>query len=92
MSVSIASSLVAVNVYPDHRAHVASAVWPRAPIAFLDYWAIDRHLQEHDAGDVTYLVSLNPAQRSEIEEVIREIRHARPITPIIAYATVVDEL
>jgi AraC-like DNA-binding protein len=91
MSVSIASSLVAVNVFPEHRAPIASAVSPYAQIAFLDYWDIDRHLREDDHGDVTYLVSLHPSQRSQIEDVIREIRRARPITPIIAYATILDD-
>jgi AraC-like DNA-binding protein len=91
MSVCIASSLVAVNVYPEHRAHVARAIWPIAHITFVDYWNIDRHLRAPDDDDVTYLVSLNPSARSEIEDVIREIRHARPITPIIAYATIADD-
>lgn len=91
MSVSIASSLVAVNVYPEHRAHVAHAAWPLSRIAFINYWDIDRHLRESDQDHVTYLVSLNPASRSEIEDVIRDIRHARPLTPIIAYATIVDD-
>lgn len=90
MSVSAASSLVAVNVYPEHRAQVARAVWPFARIAFLDYWDIDHHLRDPDLDNVTYLVSLNPASRTEIEDVIREIRQARPITPIIAYATIAD--
>lgn len=91
MSVSIASSLVAVNVNPELRAHVARAVWPHARIAFLEYWDIDRHLRETHHDEATYLVSLNPATRSEIEDVIREIRQARPITPIIAYATILDD-
>ena len=92
MSVRVASSLVAVNVYPEHRARVARAVWPIARVAFLDYWNIDRHLRE-DASDtdVTYLVSLYPAMRGAIEDVIREIRHARPVTPIIAYATIAED-
>jgi AraC-like DNA-binding protein len=91
MSASTASSLVAVNVYPEHRAHVASAVWPPARIAFLDSWDIDRHLREPAVADVSYLVSLNSTHRSEIDDVIREIRLARPLTPIIAYATILDD-
>ena len=91
MSVSAASSLVAVNVFPEHRAHVASAVWPNARIAFVDYWEIDRHLHEPDDAHIAYLVSLNPGPRSQLEDVIRVIRQARPVTPIIAYATVLDD-
>jgi AraC-like DNA-binding protein len=91
MSVRLASSLVAVNVYPEHRAHIARAVWPVSRIAFLNYWDIDRHLRHPDAAGATYLVSLNPMSRSEIVDVIREIRRARPVTPIIAYATLLDD-
>jgi AraC-like DNA-binding protein len=91
MSVSSASSLVAVNVYPEHRGHVARAVWPLSRLAFLDYWNIDRHLRERDTANASYLVSLYPVNRSEIEEVIRDIRRARPIAPIIVYATLLDD-
>jgi AraC-like DNA-binding protein len=90
MSVSLASSLVAVNVYPEHRAHIARAVWPVSRITFLDYWDIDWHLRHHDA-EATYLVSLNSVSRSAMDDVIREIRRARPVTPIIAYATLLDD-
>jgi AraC-like DNA-binding protein len=91
MSVSIASSLVAVNVYPEHRAHVASAVWPLARTAFLDSRDMHRHLSEGDVADITYLVSVNSSHRADLSDVIREIRQVRPVTPIIAYATALDD-
>jgi AraC-like DNA-binding protein len=91
VSTSTALSLVAVNVPHDRRAGIARAIWPLSQIDFIDYWDIDRHLRKQRETDFAYLVSLFPAHRWEIEETVRELRRARPLVPIIAYAMTVDD-